>query len=110
MIEELSDNCTFVILPKDPSYNEYFQKLNLQASEDPNRDVIIDFSIVQKISSSAISNLLILKNLLEDNGCKLILCGVKFPIKGVFTVSGLGDFFEFHADKPSALEALKNTQ
>ena len=68
---------------------------------------ILEFSNVEMLTSSHISNLMILNNLLE--GRKLILCNVPFQVKCVFTVCGLREVFNFADDKSAAMAFLQHT-
>ena len=72
-------------------------------------DVIIDFSKVEIINSSNISNLLILRGLLQDKGRRLIICCMSTVTRCIFVVAGLADIFVFIDDKYVALEAVKNS-
>jgi anti-anti-sigma factor len=70
-------------------------------------EVVIDFSDVDIITSSNISKLLKLRKLLADCGHKLVFCNVSPATKGVFTITGLDDIFEFVQDKFIALASLQ---
>ena len=107
MIYELSDDCVFVILTDYTSMGKELQIINDTLQDSPDRNVIIDFSKVQMLTSSHLSNLMILRDLLERNGHKLILCNVSFQIKCEFTVSGLRDIFDFADDKYAAMAVLE---
>ncbi len=72
-------------------------------------DVVIDFSNVEILHSSSISNLMILRELLHERECQLILCSVSPSIMSVFTVAGLDKLFEFVDDKQTALAATEHT-
>lgn len=107
-IQELSEHILYVDLPaKEPYIVEELKKANEIVSEQDTCDVVVDFSHVEVIISSTISNLLILKEYLNGYGRKLILCGVSLPTKCIFTVAGLGEHFDFVEDKFSALEKLR---
>jgi anti-anti-sigma regulatory factor len=71
-------------------------------------DVIIDLSAVEIITSSCISNLMILQNLLHEHGRRLILSSLRVPTRCVFVVAGLEKFFQFADDKSAALAALEH--
>jgi anti-anti-sigma regulatory factor len=107
MIHELSDECLFVILTDYISMSKELQTINDTLQDKPDHDVIIDFSKVDMLTSSHLSNLMILKNLLEQNNRELILCHVSFQIKCEFTVCGLRDVFHFADDKYAALAILE---
>ena len=106
MIRELSDDCLFV-LPNDfNSLSMELRCVNETVTGEQDRDVILDLSLVEMLTSSHLSNLLILKELLEKNGRRLVLCNVNFQTKCEFTACGLRDAFRFADDKPAALAIL----
>ena len=72
-------------------------------------DVVIDFSIVEVLSSSSLSNLLILRGMLEERGRSLVLCNVSVITKCIFRVAGLDEVFDFADDKPTAVAAVHAT-
>jgi len=66
-------------------------------------DVVVDFSHVDVVGGACLAGLLELRKLLRDSGHKLILCGVTPATKGVFTITRLGNLFEFAEDRFTAL-------
>lgn len=106
-IRELTEDCLFVTLSKYPSRTHELAKLNQSVSENPVYDIIIDFSLVKMLTSTSLANFLALRGLLIANNRRLIFCHVVFPVKGIFTVCGFTEVFEFAQDKFAALEALK---
>jgi anti-anti-sigma regulatory factor len=107
MSHELSDKCLFVGLTSYETLGKELQTVNVTARENPNRDVVMDFSKVHMLTSSNLSNLMILHKLLEENDRRLILCNVSFQIKCEFTVCGLRELFHFAEDKFEAMTALE---
>ncbi|MFA5553524.1 MAG: hypothetical protein WDA68_03070 [Phycisphaerae bacterium] len=105
---ELTENYLFIILSRNPAQSEDLQKINLEMSSTPDRDVILDFSLVQVITSAMVSNLLILRGLLQAANRKLVICNISFLNKCVFTVCGLQEQFYFAANKEAALEILNH--
>jgi len=106
-IESPSQELILLNLPVDAGQiDKELKELNGSLGTSPACDVIIDFSRVEIITSSSISNLLILRGLLYEHGHRLILCNVRIPTKCIFTVAGLGDVFEFSADRAEALAAI----
>ncbi len=106
-IEKISSNLLLVDLPvATGSIDAELQEVNTSLGTRPKCDVIIDFSKVELITSSGISNLLILYNLLADNGKKMILCNLAVPTKCIFTVAGLNEVFTFAEDRTEALSTL----
>jgi anti-sigma B factor antagonist len=77
-------------------------------SEKVDRDVLVDFSQVQVLTSEALCRLMILDRLLRGSGCMLILCNVSSEIKHVFIRTGLVTIFEFAEDELAALRRIRS--
>ena len=108
-IQNLSKDILLVELPsKGPRISHELKAVNETISKKSDRDVIIDFSRVEIINSSNISNLLIMHNLLHDSGHRLILCNVATVTKCIFVVAGLDKVFDFADDQPTALAAIQH--
>jgi anti-anti-sigma regulatory factor len=108
-IKNSGEDVIFIDLShEEPQIAERLKKLNEQALASNDRDVVIDFSRVEIITSSDISNLLTLRALLREEGHRLVLCGVSILTKGIFTVAGIETVFEFAEDKQAALVAIQN--
>jgi len=109
-IRNLSENIIVAELPSDgPERADELKNLNETISNNDQFDVIIDFSKVEIINSWNISNILILRDILEDAGRKLILCNISTVTKCIFVVAGLSDIFTFTDDKSDALAAIRDT-
>ncbi len=105
-IQNFSDDVLFIDLPsKEPQIGNELKHLNDVIVTRSNCDVVIDFFRVELITSSSISNLLILRKSLEDNGRQLVLCNVAVMTKYIFTVAGLDKVFDFVDDRFAALAA-----
>jgi anti-anti-sigma regulatory factor len=110
-IQDFSEDVLLVNLPLECSrIGNELKNLNETILAKENCDVVIDFSIVELITSSDISNLLTLRTLLQERGHRLILCSVPTLTKGIFTVAGLDAVFEFADDKDAALAAIQHTK
>lgn len=109
-IQNLSEDVLLVTLPlKEPQITNELKKLNEFVSDRSNYNVIIDFSRVEVINSSSISNLLILRRLLQERERKLILSNVAIVTKCILMVADIDKLFTF-ADAPStALETMQHT-
>lgn len=110
--ERLSDDILLVVLSKEPQLRNQLAELNETFGKASPCNVIIDLCLVEIITSSSISNLMILHNLLSERGRKLVLCNVALATKGVFTTVGLENLFHFAADRASAaalIESAKHT-
>ncbi|MDD5327128.1 MAG: STAS domain-containing protein [Phycisphaerae bacterium] len=110
-IQNLSEDVLFVDLPfREPQIGDELKNLNEIVITKDECDVVIDFSRVEVITSSDISNLLTLRSLLRETGRQLILCSVSVMTKGIFTVAGLDAVFEFAEDKHAALAAIQHSK
>ena len=110
-IQKLSEDVILVDLPHDGSKrSDELKKVNETVGDAGNHDVIIDFSAVEIINSWNISNLLILRDLLQNAGCQLILCNVTTVTKCIFVVAGLSEVFTFADDKHAALKIIRSSK
>lgn len=102
----LSENVILVKLGLgDSKVSEELKRLNKNLNQNKDCDVVLDFTYVEIINSSNISNLMILRGLLEDQGRKLVLLNVQSITKCIFVVAGLSNFFNFVEN----LEDVKKT-
>ena len=109
-IENQLENVIYLELPSEGiQMTDELKALNDAVTERDDCDVIVDFSKVEIINSSNISNLLILRGLLQDKGRRLILCGMSTVTKCIFVVAGLAEVFVFIDDKDAALKAVKSS-
>ena len=109
-IRNLSENIILVELPTDRSERaDELKNLNEIISDKCQYDVIVDFYKVEIINSWNISNLLILRDMLEDAGRKLILCNINTLTRYIFVVAGLSEIFVFADNRPAALAAIRET-
>ena len=108
-IENYSKDVLFVDLPSEElEIADELKKLNETVNKKPDCDVIIDFSRVEIVSSSSISNLLILRGLLAERQRQLFLCNVAIMTRYIFVVAGLKEVFNFVDDKSIALAAVQH--
>lgn len=107
MIQELSDDCLFVGLTGSGSLSKELKHVNETLEKNTQHHVIMDLSRIRMLTSSNISNLLLLHNILVENGYKLVLCQVPFEVRCEFTVCGLKDVFIFAEDKYEAMSRLE---
>jgi anti-anti-sigma regulatory factor len=105
--KKLSEDVVLVSVPCDGAKRaKVLGAVNDNASKRSDSHIILDFSGVEVINSWNISNLLILQNLLEKSGHKLVLCGVGTVTKCIFVVAGLSDAFTFANNTSAAMEAI----
>ena len=108
-IENLSKGIVVTLPVESEIIVRELKNVNQMVSSGDGCDVVIDFSNVEILNSSSISNLMILRELLHERGRQLILCNVSPSIMSVFTVAGLDKLFEFVDDKQTALAATEHT-
>jgi len=109
-IRNLSENIMLVTVPTDRlERTDELNNINEIISENSGCDVIIDFEAAEIINSWNISNLLILRDMLEKAGRKLVLCNINTATRCIFVVSGLSDTFVFADDRTAAMEIIKQT-
>lgn len=102
------ENLIVVALPfRESQITDELRAVNEAAGENPACDVIINFAKVEIVTSSNLSNLLILHSLLTERGHRLLLCNVSVITKCVFRVAGLDEVFQFAEDTPKAVAALQ---
>ena len=110
-IQKLSKDVILVDLPHDGSKrSDELKKLNETVAGTGNCDVIIDFSMVEIVNSWNISNLLILRDLLQSTGHQLVLCGITTVTKCIFVVAGLSEVFTFADDRAAATKILESSK
>ena len=107
-IKNLSKDALLVELPsKSPKIAMQLKAVNETVSKNGSCDIIIDFSRVEIINSANISNLLILNNMVQNSGHRLIFCNVATVTKCIFVVAGLNEVFEFVDNKSKALATVE---
>ena len=92
----------------DPKIAEELKELNECLAQECDCDVVLDFSSVEIINSANISNLLIMRSILENHGRKLVFFKVQTITKCIFVVAGLSDYFIFMDDMKVVLNTLQS--
>ncbi len=106
-IQNCSENIALVELSAEPEIGEELKTITEIVQDKNDCDVILDFSHVDILTSSAITKLLKLRKLLADRGRQLIFCSVATTTRGIFTVTGLDGAFQAVDDKSAALAILQ---
>ncbi len=107
-IQDLSEDVVLVTLPPQPQQSDELEAVNTMLAEAIDRDIVIDFSKVEMLTSESICGLLILAKLLAGAGHQLALCSVPPAINDVFVRTGLLSVFEVVDTESDALTHLKN--
>jgi anti-anti-sigma regulatory factor len=106
-IQNLSSHVLLITLPKEPQSGNELEMAAHAARSGPDRDVIVDFSLVEAMPAGTICNLIILERLLNASGRQLVLCSVSPVVTVAFKRVGLGKLFRFAEDEFTALQSLE---
>ena len=106
-IQNWSEDIVLVDLPPEPQLLDEIKAVTEILRDRGDCDAVLDFSNIDIITSSGLSALLRLRKLLSDCGHGLIFCDVAPATRGIFTVTGLDEVFEFVDDKFIALTSLQ---
>ena len=106
-IQNWSENVILVDLLREPEMGKELATVTEMSRGRADCYIVIDFSIVDIVTSSSISKLLKLQKMVKDSSQHLILCGVAPSTRGIFKVTDLDDVFEFVDDKFMALASLQ---
>lgn len=106
-IQDWSEGTILLSLPWRLQEHDELQRVIEMVRERGDCNVVVDFSSVDVAGGTTFTRLLELRQLLQDRGHKLVLCGVAPAIKGVFTIARLDDLFEFAEDRFAALASLQ---
>ena len=105
--QNLSGDLLVVTLPEQPQLGSELENLHETADKKFDRDVIIDLSHVEMLTSESICDLMILNTTLLGLNRKLILCNLPASIRQVFERTGLDQVFNFADSKAAAMEFLQ---
>ena len=107
-VRNLSKDVLLVSLPRQPQQSDELDAVNTMLSEAIDRDIVMDFSQVQMLTSETICGLLILARLLGGAGHQLVLCSLTPAINDIFVRTGLLSVFVFADTESDALTHLKD--
>jgi len=107
-IQDLSDHALLITLPRETQHSAELEIITRLIARDVNRDIVVDFSLVQMMPSATICRLIVLQRLLNAAGRRLVLCSVPMNIAGIFSRVGLNNVFWFAHDQWAALRRLEN--
>jgi anti-sigma B factor antagonist len=83
------------------------EQLNGLASKDPEPRLVLDFSAVQHMSSSALGMLITLHKRVREKKGELRLCNIQPGIYEVFVITRLNEIFKICKDRPEAMKGLE---
>ena len=103
------EDVLLVTLHKEPHSGSELQELTEIVSTGCNRDVIVDFSEVEMLTSESICGLMILDKYLSSSGRRFVFCNASEEIKHIFERTGLAAVFTFADDEYAALQAVRRS-
>lgn len=106
-IQDLSDHALLITLPRESHQSAELEIITRLIARGVDRDIVVDFSLVQMMPSVTICRLIILQRLLNAAGRRLVLCAVSSNIAGIFSRVGLNNVFWFAHDQWAALRRLE---
>ena len=109
-VEEARDDKTLLLTPKgrlDSQSADAFQASILRHIDNGEKSILLDFSMVDYMSSAGLRALLIAARQQKDNGGQLVICSMKEEVLEVVRVSGLDSIIAIYAEEETALEKLR---
>lgn len=99
-IENLTEKTyvMYIAISREPELKKELVTINEIVQGRKDCYVIINLANIEMLTSSSITSLLKLHNVLSENGRLLILCKVSLPTKGVFRTAELNSVFHFASD------------
>jgi len=107
-MQNLTEDIILVDLHREPRMGDELKTVTDIVNDRGDCDVILDFSNVDIITSSSLSKLLKLRQLLTDCGHRLVFCSMNNFTKSAFNITGLDGIFELTDDKFAASEELQS--
>ena len=106
-INNITEDVILIELPSQGQRrSDEIKAINDVVSNKNDSDILMDFSRAEIMHSWDVSNLLILQNLLNEAGHKLVFFNVGTVTKCIFVVAGVSEVFTFVDNKTAALEAI----
>jgi anti-anti-sigma regulatory factor len=105
-IQKLPGQALLITLPKEPQVGSELDLTAESIESSGDRDVIVDFSLVEIMPWATICSLMILERALRGAGRQLILCSVPPDVLATFRRAGLQGLFRFADDEFAALQSL----
>ena len=106
-ISNLTEHVLLITLPSRPQASSDIERATRKITAKRPQHVIIDFSQVHIVSSSTVSELLIIENHLHELNRHLILCCLPARVSGLLKSVGLQGLFQVAEDSLGALELLE---
>lgn len=111
-IENLTDKTSVICIAvsREPELQRELEIVNKMIPYRGDCNVIISLANIEMLTPPSTSRLILLNHSLSQNGGRLILCDVGFPIKCIFRTIGLGSVFNFAPDMLAAQTMIKTSE
>ena len=103
-IEQKSDRLVIARLSEDPHFTD---DINAIRTVSPVGNVVLDFNGVAYVNSANLSQLLVLRNHLNEHDRQLRLFGVSPGVWKLFVITGLNQLFDTSESEQLAIDDLK---
>ncbi len=106
----LSEHVLLITLPAEPQGSNELEVVSHSAHSAADRDVIVDFSLVEFLPPATIGHLIALERILNAAGRQLVLCSVPPVVQAIFRRLGLHKLFRLMDDEFTALQSLNGSE
>lgn len=106
-IENYLEDVLLVTLPAEPHLGSELDRVTEMVSEGCSQDIIVDFSVVDMLTSESICALMILDKYLCASERQLVFYNTSPEVMHIFSRTGLSAVFTFADDEYGALQAVR---
>jgi anti-anti-sigma factor len=93
-------------LTDDVALQELYEEIVAEVASGKKKNVVLDFELVQTVTSPGLSMLIRAKIKFDEKGAKLHLCGLGANVAEVIRATSLSRLFPVHHDVASALRTI----
>jgi stage II sporulation protein AA (anti-sigma F factor antagonist) len=108
-VHESSEGAVHIIAPEgriDTTTSAGLEEVLRRVLDDGALDVLVDFSLVDYISSAGLRVFLVLARRTRDAEGRLVLCGMRPAVRQVFHLAGFMPLFTVEKSRESAVAAF----
>ena len=93
-------------LADDRALQELYEEIVAEVEHRQKRHVVLDFELVETVTSPGLSMLIRAKHKLDESGAKLHLCGFGANVAEVIQATKLHRLFPVHENRLAALKTI----
>lgn len=109
-IQKLSEDVLLLTLPQEPQTGAEIQRASHMISAEGARHLIIDFSLVDKISPSTLTELIVIESEVHEADRQLVLCCVPPKIESLLTQASFKGLFRVADSEFGAWQLLTHSE